>query len=178
MYIVNWYPGSYGDRIIKDLFGLDHRVTEKDLYSLPITPLLKLPEFYNYDSREWFDYFYPTILNNLATFGVIGAHRLNGFDFTKFLPKVSVISIDPSDQTELIAENFFKKVQGVRLVQDNPVITHLLNKKQFDSAKSYKQKLIANWKNSNILNKDIVFSLNRYINDPNYCQWFKTNALS
>lgn len=178
MYIVNWYPGSYGDRIIKDLFDIEYSVTDNDVYRLPYNAILKYPETYQLDFETLFDTFQTVVKHQINTYGVIGAHRLNRLDFTKFLPDVKVISIDPGKNIDSVVNSFFKKVQGLRPEHDNPIIKYLLNKHQTSSAKLYKNKLITDWKRDNILEHDIIFDLDRYIQDSTYTQWFKTNALS
>ena len=177
MYIVNWYPGSYGDRIIKDLFDIEFTVTESDIYRLPYDPVLKYPETYQLTDSSFKLKVMPLALASLKNFGVIGAHRLSGLDFTQYFKNIKVVSIDPGNYSNIVSENFFKKVQGVRPEHDNPIVKYLLNKNQNSTAEIYKQKLILDWKRDNILETDIVFSLNRYIEDINYCNWFKKHAL-
>ena len=178
MYIVNWYPGSYGDRIITDLFDIEFTVTESDIYRLPYDPVLKYPETYRLDFETLFKQFQTVVKPDLHKYGVIGAHRFDKLDFTKFLPDVKVISIDPGNKINSVTASFFKKVQGGRPESDNPILKYLLNKNQIGSATIYKNKLINSWKRDNILKNDIIFDLDRYLDDSTYTQWFKLNALS
>lgn len=174
MYIVNWYPGSYGDRIITDLFDIKYSVSDNDTYFLPYNNILKEPETYQFDFETLLLHFQTVVQSDLTKYGVIGAHRLSKLDFTEFLPKIKVISIDPDNCINLVVDNFLKKVQGLRPEHDNPIIKYLLNKNQTSSAKTHKNKLITDWKRDNILETDLIFSLEQYLSNKDYINYFKS----
>lgn len=178
MYIVNWYPGSYGDRIIKDLFDLKFTIIENDTYILPYNQLFKFPETYCLSESDLRLSIDKLILPDLKKYNVIGAHRLNKFNFDGLINGCKVISIDPTDCYDNIIDSYFKKVHGRWTEPDNRFINQLLSKQKLDIARRYKRKLIENWQRNNIVESDIIFELRKYLEDPEYINWFKKNVMS
>ena len=107
MLIVNYFPGSYGDRYISTVLGKEPKIYEHGHTKNGYDPILKFPEFYTNQNKA-------TILKDLSKeHRVIGAHRQEGFDFGEY----TVVSIDPRNKLDIVAKRFLYQIE-------NKVITH------------------------------------------------------
>lgn len=181
MYILNWYPGSFGDRIMIELFDVPYRILdEAGAYRMTYDSFLKYPNTYKLPLTEMVEKFNAISLPFIEKNKVTGAHRLSKFDYKLLNPELKTISIDPTDCYEQIADAFLKKVYGVHGIQSSAdaMIEYLLENNLHSQAKQYQEKLIKQWQKDNIIETDYIFYLKEYLKNKNYIEWFKINVMS
>ena len=82
MVVVNYFPGSFGDRIIAELSGLSFVVDDLDIYHLGYPDDLKRPQFYYEKSADEQQQIFKNKLKGwLVDKKVLGGHRCLQYDF-------------------------------------------------------------------------------------------------
>ena len=174
MVVVNYFPGSFGDRIIAELSGLPCIVDSLDVCHLKYPDALKHPWFY-YEKTlmEQIEIFDNVLGPWLTTNKVIGGHRCLRYDFTKLNDRVRVISIDPSNtDPNLVVGAFNAKVYS-QFGHYNPKVTQALTKVTNSQQMQYFARDLSKWVTENILPTDTVLDLNRALVEPEYLNSFR-----
>lgn len=168
--IVNYYPCSFGDTLVKMLLGVEVNsgsIIQKTRYSV-----LKLPQTYQTQINK------DMLTELFSKQSVLPAHRQNRFDYTAIMPDLVVISICHDMISQLIDRikavhfdllNYKFYDQRVQLLVDRD--PELLERAiEIDYNK---------WADSNILTEsDIVLPFS-HLCDPvqmqHFCQEYKLN---
>lgn len=154
MLVVNYFPGSYGDRYISNILGKEPRINEHGHTKNEYDPILKLPEFYETENKE-------TILNDLSKkYNIIGAHRQGGFDFVGY----DVVSIDPRNKLDLVAERFLYQIENklIRHRHQN-IIEQVIETQSHAVVLPFLVKEILKWCDLNILPSDKMVDINELV---------------
>lgn len=151
MLIVNYFPGSYGDRYICKISGVEPELDKHGHTKNNYNHILKLPSFYTGDNKQ-------KILQDLSTtHSIIGAHRLLGYNFEQF----DVVSIDPRSCLEMVAKRYWYQLENKLITphKHSHVIDKVLEKHPKEVLLPMLTKEINEWCDSNILENDKIVSL-------------------
>lgn len=154
MLIVNYFPGSYGDRYISNILGNEPKIDEHGHTKNNYDPILKLPEFYTKQNKE-------IILENLSKkYSVIGAHRQAGYDFIGY----PVVSIDPRNKLDIVADRFIYQIKNKLITHKHQrVIERVIETQNNSVVLSSLIKEILKWCEVNILQTDQIVDLNELV---------------
>jgi hypothetical protein len=174
MLLVNYFPGSFGDRVIAKISGLPFTIDSKDRYIIQYPIDLKLTEFYTQSAEDQRYSYLHTVKPFLTNSRVIGVHRNYGFDFKTLDENLTVISIDPIDCLKTVTQHYFNKVFLLGR-SHNTMITQILQRYQHNPDIVYRvlEKEIVKWREINILPGDIIFNLQEFIDNNDYAERFK-----
>ena len=159
-----------GDTIIAQLSGLPYHKDYLDRVKLDYPWDLKLVDFY-YCTREQQQYTYQSRVKPwLIQHQIMGVHRFEQFDFRLLDSDISVISIDPAHCIDHVVDLYLNKVQSE--LGYSKATDQQLSQRSIEINRALAAKRIRQWRNANILPSDIVFDLNAFLQDSNYCNTF------
>lgn len=154
MLIVNYFPGSYGDKYISHILGKEPTIDKHGHTKNNYDPILKFPEFYENKKAA-------SILNDLSKkYKIIGAHRQAGFEFVGY----EVISIDPRNKLDLVAERFLYQIEN-KLIKHKlqSIIPRVIETQDRDVVLLVLVKEILKWCEVNILPSDNMVDINELV---------------
>lgn len=159
-----------GDTIIAQLSGLPYHKDYLDRVKLDYPWDLKLVDFY-YCTREQQQHTYQSCIKPwLNQHRFVGVHRFEQFDFQSLDTNILVISIDPMACIDHVVNLYLTKVQSE--LGYSKTTDQLLSQHSADINRALATKRITQWRDTNILSSDIVFDLNAFLQDSNYCNTF------
>jgi len=159
-----------GDTIIAQLSGLPYHKDHLDRVKLDYPWDLKLVDFYHCTSEQQQNIYQSSVKPWLIKHQIVGVHRFEQFDFKVLDSDISVISIDPSHCINYVVDLYLTKVQSE--LGYSKATDQQLSQRSIEINRALAAKRIGQWRNANILSSDIVFDLNAFLQDSNYCNTF------
>lgn len=154
MLIVNYFPGSYGDKYIAGILSKEPNIDQHGHTINDYDKILKFPEFYTRQDKS-------SILENLSKkYSVIGAHRQNRFDFVGY----SVVTIDPRNSLDIVAQRFYYQLEHKLInYRHNRLVTKVIETCDKSEVLLTFSKEIQKWCDINILDTDKIVDVNELV---------------